>query len=90
MKKHIIKRKNGKKITFIGVNHEIPLQNNEINNLIEGNAKILLEENTFLNHKQLMKKFLDNKVYEKNSINIYAKLNFKKQKTISTFVLCHA
>jgi hypothetical protein len=79
MKKHIIKRKNGHTVTFIGVNHEKSLENNEINNVIQGNDKILLEENTFLNHKQLMKKFSDLKVYEPTSINIYAKLNVKKQ-----------
>ena len=79
MKKYIITRKNGKKVTFIGVNHTKTLENNEINNVIQGNNKILLEENTFLNHNQLMKKFSDLKVYELTSINIYAKLNLKKQ-----------
>ena len=79
MKKHIIKRKNGHTVTFIGVNHEKALENNEINNVIQGNAKILLEENTFLNHNQLMKKFTNLQVYEPTSILIYAKLNLKKQ-----------
>jgi len=79
MKKHIIKRKNGKKITFIGVNHKIPLDNKEIHNIIKTNDKILLEENTFSNHNQLMKKFQDGKVYEETSKNIYNVLLMKKQ-----------
>ena len=79
MKKHIITRENGNKITFIGVNHEKSLENNEITKIIQGNNKILLEENVNLNNKDLMKKFKDGKVYDKTSINIHGKLLFKQQ-----------
>lgn len=79
MKKHIITRKNGNKITFIGVNHEKSLENNEITKIIQGNNKILLEENVNLNNKDLMKKFEDGKVYDKTSINIHGKLLFKQK-----------
>ena len=56
MKKHIIRRQNGKKITFIGVNHEKSLENDEINTIIESNNKILLEEDTTLKYNDLIKK----------------------------------
>ena len=79
MKKHIITRENGNKITFIGVNHEKSLENNEITKIIQGNNKILLEENVNLNNKDLMKKFKDGKVYDKTSINIHGKLLFKQK-----------
>ena len=79
MKKHIIRRQNGKKITFIGVNHEKSLENDEINTIIESNNKILLEEDTTLKYNDLIKKFQTGKVYEETSKNIYNKLVFQKK-----------
>jgi hypothetical protein len=78
MKKHIIIKKNGKKVTFIGVNHEISMENDQINTLINSNDKILVEENSYLNNNDLIKK-LQKEVTDKTTKNIFYKLVFTHQ-----------
>lgn len=78
MKKHIIKRKNGHSVTFIGVNHEISMENYQINTLINSNDKILVEENSYLNNNDLIKK-LQKEVTDKTTKNIFNKLVFSHQ-----------
>lgn len=78
MKKQILKRKNGHTVTFIGVNHEISVGINEINNIIQGNDKILVEENSYLNNNDLIKK-LKKEVMDQTTKNIYNKLVFTNE-----------
>jgi hypothetical protein len=79
MKKHIIiKRKNGKKITFFGVNHKISMENLQINTLINSNDKILVEENYYLNNNDLIKK-LAKECNDETTKNIFRKLVFNDQ-----------
>ena len=78
MKKHIITRENGKKVTFIGVNHKISIENLQMNTLINSNDKILIEENYYLNNNDLIKK-LSKEVTDQTTKYIFQKLVFSDQ-----------
>ena len=78
MKKHIIKNKNGKKITFFGVHHKISMDNVQMNNIINSNDKILIEENYYLNNNDLIKK-LAKECNDETTKYIFQKLIFSNQ-----------
>ena len=78
MKKHIITRENSKKVTFIGVNHKISIENLQMNTLINSNDKILIEENYYLNNNDLIKK-LSKEVTDQTTKYIFQKLVFSDQ-----------
>jgi len=78
MKKHIITRENGKKVTFIGVNHKISIENLQMNTLVNSNDKILIEENYYLNNNDLIKK-LSKEVTDQTTKYIFQKLVFSDQ-----------
>jgi|TARA_B100001971_G_scaffold159723_1_gene149607 hypothetical protein len=78
MKKYSIKRKNDKKVTFIGVNHKISIENLQMNTLINSNDKILIEENYYLNNNDLIKK-LSKEVTDQTTKYIFQKLVFSDQ-----------
>lgn len=78
MKKYSIKRKNGKRVIFIGVNHNISIPNQVMNTLMNSGYKILVEENYYLDNKDLIKK-LKKEVTDETTKYIFQKLVFMNQ-----------